>query len=404
VSRDGVEGATASRVVLRAGAATHTGLVRSVNQDRLVAIDGRLYGVADGMGGHRAGEVAAEITATRLAADARAADALDAGWLRRSIEAANDDVFARSQHDGSVAGMGTTITAMALSESARDPMVAVANVGDSRTYRMRSGDLELLTEDHNVVAELVRDGTITEEQAKVHPRRSVMTRAVGVEPAVEIDLLEVLLAVGDRFLLCSDGLHGFVAEPRIAGALRRLADPEEAAHELVQLALAAGAPDNVSVVVVDVLADGDAALLASRSLESNVRAASAPSAPRDGPSADAAGPPAPAPRPGPARRSRTVTVRVAVFLAALTAVGAVALWAIRTGSSSTEPSTVPPTVGSTVDPFADEPAVTGSEQPTPTPTTAGSAATSSSPEPITTTPPTPAASAPDPVVSTAGTG
>lgn len=398
MSADGLPAARVSRsgVALFGGTATHTGLVRAVNQDRIVAVAGRLYGVADGMGGHRAGEVAAEIAAARLGTDAHAAVTVDAAWLLRSIQAVNGAVFEQSMSDGALAGMGTTITALVLSETGDDPSVGIANVGDSRTYRLRAGELELLTEDHNVVAELVREGAITEEQARTHPRRSVMTRAIGVEPTVDVDILEVLVAVGDRFLLCSDGLHGFVAEQRIAGALRRLADPAEAARELVQLALAAGAPDNVSVVVVDVVSDGDAALRASLLVETDGHVLP-PLTPPDHPTAQpSAWEPAavvrPSHEPAPSRAAagpRLFTARSLVFVLLLAGVAAVAVWAVRLGSSSPAVSTVPVTVAATVDPFADPstsagPATTAATATTVTPSSSAVSPSTSVPRPTST--------------------
>ncbi len=398
-----------SGLLLHAAAATHTGLVRTTNQDRIAVVEGRLFAVADGMGGHRAGEVAAELTVERLGADARDAGVLDARWLGAAVQTANGIVHGRSLSDGALAGMGTTVTALVRTEHGQHPSVAIANVGDSRTYRLRTGELELLTEDHNVVAELVREGAITEEQARTHPRRSVMTRALGVEPVVAVDVIEVDVIAGDRFLLCSDGLHGFVAEGRIAAALRRLADPAEAADELVGLALAVGAPDNVSVVVVDVLADGDAARRAS----AGVRPTALAPGPRPDPHGDAgsgfggpgssgssgslgslgssgssagAGVPlgVPAGVPVGARSAPALTARVAVFVALLGVIVAVAVWAVRLGSSgsSSGPATsvTGTQVSTTLDPFLDvatvaPPALPGTAATVAPPALPGTAAT-----------------------------
>jgi PPM family protein phosphatase len=352
-------------IVLRSGAATSTGLVRASNQDRVLVVDGRLFAVADGMGGHRGGEVAAGIAVDTLAAaDARASRGTgdDAAlWLRTAVDAANQEVFQRSVADHSLSGMGTTITALMLVEKPDEPMIVIANVGDSRTYRLRAGELEALTEDHNVVAELIRDGTITPEQARTHPRRSVMTRSVGVEPDVQVDMSLVLIAEGDRFLLCSDGLHGFVNDSRIAAALRRLADPEEAARELIDLAMGAGAPDNVSVIVVDVVSDGGVALSASRvvevvPVEQPMTARSAiDSADDDGERVAFGSVPSAGVDSDRGRQPRLVTSRSVIFIALLGLIGAVIVWAVRVGSSDPTPLPTTAAVTSTIDPFQDAP-------------------------------------------------
>ncbi len=323
---------------LRGGSSSEVGR-RQVNQDRvLLSDDNRLFAVADGMGGHRGGATAAELAVTELAQH----PLTDTLSLRDAIIAANRIVFERSQNDPELQGMGTTITAVALVEVDGEERIAIANVGDSRTYLLRNGELEQLTEDHTLVAELVRDGHLTADEAKTHKNRSVVTRAIGVEPDVDVDLLEVLPAAGDRYLLCSDGLTGDVGTALIAATLRRFADPGEASRDLVRVALANGSKDNISAVVVEVDSDGDLAVAASSALVSTPMAGHA-----DG-SEDTADPdamtidgavPASAKRlsgrsnAGPAttrapRKKRVITVRSVLFFALLGIIGGVAWWAL----------------------------------------------------------------------------
>jgi PPM family protein phosphatase len=241
------------------GHATDAGRVRTNNQDRIVAVDGLLYGVADGMGGHRGGEVAAEVVATGLRelTGRETLSALTTEIVTNEISELNDRVLTRANDDEDLYGMGTTLTAIALATTetpnGTEQVVSVFNVGDSRTYLLRNGELTQLTEDHSVVGDLIRAGKITPEEAKTHRQRSVVTRALGVDTTVEIDVLEVLPAPGMRYLMCSDGLTGEVPDELIGSILRRLANPAEAARELVRMAVERGGRDNVSVVVVDII-------------------------------------------------------------------------------------------------------------------------------------------------------
>ncbi len=237
--------------ILQAASSTDLGR-RQVNQDRvLVDHTHQVYVVADGMGGHRGGATAAEMAVAAIAGS----DVTDSAALIRAVESANAAIFERSRTDPDLHGMGTTITAMAIVVADGEERLSIANVGDSRAYRLRAGELELLTEDHNIVSELVRDGQLSPQEARTHRQRSVLTRAVGVEPEVAVDVLEVLPTEGDRFLLCSDGLTGDVDKSQIAGILRRYADPAEACRDLIRVALAAGSKDNISAVIVDVMHD-----------------------------------------------------------------------------------------------------------------------------------------------------
>ncbi|MCZ7527900.1 MAG: Stp1/IreP family PP2C-type Ser/Thr phosphatase [Acidimicrobiia bacterium] len=234
---------------LTARGATDVGRVREENEDGFL-VDERvgLYAVADGMGGHRAGEVASATALEALRASVAAGSA-----VRDAVLAANAAVHEKAAGDAELAGMGTTLTAATL---AAGGTLLVAHVGDSRAYVLRDGELRQVTVDHSLVEELVREGRLTPEQATVHPHRSIITRALGVDAEVEVDLYSVELRPGDRVLLCSDGLTSMVRPDGVATVLRREDDAERAARALVDTANAAGGEDNITVVVVDV-EDGD---------------------------------------------------------------------------------------------------------------------------------------------------
>jgi protein phosphatase len=256
---------------LRSGAASDVGRARSNNQDSfLVLADQGLYVVADGMGGHQGGEVASKL----------AVDSLRAGYLDRSADAltdaiaeANERIHEAGEGDPDLRGMGTTIVVAAVVPYEDDDevddhgtQVLVANVGDSRAYLFRDGDLTQLTEDHSMVADLLREGRITEAEAEVHPQRNIVTRVLGPYDQVDIDVWPVDAVRGDRLLLCSDGLFNEVAADQIAAVLRRLGDPQDAASELVRRANESGGRDNITVVVIDVVDDGGVAESASAAL------------------------------------------------------------------------------------------------------------------------------------------
>ncbi|MDQ1446316.1 MAG: family protein phosphatase, partial [Acidimicrobiaceae bacterium] len=252
--------------------------------------------------------------------------------LADAVRRANDAIFDRAREDPALRGMGTTLTAVALVEEDEDDVLAVVNVGDSRAYRMRDGELEQLTDDHSLVEEMVRTGRLTPDEASIHPQRHILTRALGVQPDVEVDCFGVTPFVGDRYLLASDGLMNEVADHEIASILRRHHDPDDAAHELVHLARTNGGSDNITVVVVDVVDDDDRAARASAAV------AATPLAPRpvERDIAVAATPPQPEPRAPeavesatpPARRPRRITVKAVVFVLALLLVLAGALAAV----------------------------------------------------------------------------
>jgi serine/threonine protein phosphatase PrpC len=230
------------------GVRTDKGRVREGNEDdKLTDKTMGLYAVADGMGGHQAGEVA-----SATAIEALRAAVASGTPIRDAITLANDAVLERSAADERLRGMGTTMTAATL---AAGGTLLIGHVGDSRAYLVRDGELRQITEDHSLVEEMVRGGELTPEQAEVHPQRSVITRALGIDPGVEVDLYPVELQEGDRVLLCSDGLTGMVRTEEIAAVLQREPDPQKAASELVEAANEAGGEDNITVVLLDVVAD-----------------------------------------------------------------------------------------------------------------------------------------------------
>lgn len=267
---------------------TDVGRVRSHNEDSIL-VEPPLFAVADGLGGHEAGEVASSIAIEALvkAAPRRA----DAKALGRAVRTANRAVIRATREGLGREGMGTTLTA-AIVDGAR---IAIAHVGDSRAYLLRNGHLERLTEDHSMVADMIRQGTLTEEQSRSHPQRSVITRALGSDPNMVADIFEVEAAVGDRLLLCSDGLTGMLTDEQIGKTLDAYRDSELAVRMLVDAANEAGGHDNTSVVVVDIIGEP---------------AASAP------------------------QRSHRAWLAVVAWALALTAVVGVAIWGTHTYASN----------------------------------------------------------------------
>lgn len=235
---------------------TDIGRVRAHNEDAILT-EPPLFAVADGLGGHEAGEVASNIAIAALldAAPARA----DAKALGRAVRAANSAVIKAAREGRGREGMGTTLTAVV----AEGPLLAVAHVGDSRAYLLHGAVLERVTRDHSMVADMIDQGTLTEEQARVHPHRSVITRALGTDPNMYADTFEVDASPGDRLLLCSDGLTGMLTDDQIAELLGEYGDPELAARALIDAANDAGGHDNISVIVVDI--SGETPVSPSRS-------------------------------------------------------------------------------------------------------------------------------------------
>ena len=237
-------------MILQASAATDVGLRRRVNEDRYALVpDLGLYLVADGMGGHRAGQMASQLaaqTAVRTAQALEGAAISLSEKLRQVVACANRDIFSTAEANPAYAGMGTTLVAILASEG----RLALAHVGDSRAYLLRHGTLRLLTDDHSVVAELVRRQEITQEDARAHPQRHVLTCALGVRPDVQGDLIEMTPKDGDVFAMFSDGLTNHVRDEEIAVALCNTPDLHEACEGLVEMANDRGGEDNITVVLV----------------------------------------------------------------------------------------------------------------------------------------------------------
>ncbi|MET0909420.1 MAG: PP2C family serine/threonine-protein phosphatase, partial [Ilumatobacteraceae bacterium] len=271
---------------LRWGTATDPGRIRPDNEDNLLA-GPQVFAVADGMGGHRAGEVASAIAVDLLRARLGAPGA-DLETVIAAISEANGSIYRAANGNPDQQGMGTTVTALVVITDRRDApgattsetlaaepdagddpgagastepapatpageQLALVNVGDSRTYLLRHGRLRRVTVDHSYVQELVATGNITDDEARTHPRRNIVTRALGIDPSVRVDAWTLPLVRGDRFLLCSDGLVDEVVDDEIVAVLDRVGDPQAAADELVAIANAQGGRDNITVVVVDVV-------------------------------------------------------------------------------------------------------------------------------------------------------
>ena len=245
---------------LKWGAFSDVGMVRQQNEDSFLAEE-TLFVVADGMGGHNAGEVASALAVTTLKAGARLGID-DAEVFRELVQQANSAIYTASLDDSTQSGMGTTVTALSIVEG-EEPRVLVANVGDSRAYLWRSGALSRLSVDHSYVQELVNEGIITPEAARVHPRRNIVTRALGIDRSVNVDVFTHFVRTGDRIILCSDGLVDEVADIEIAQVLGQHTDPQETAEALVMVANTNGGRDNTTVIVVDVLDDISEPLVAS---------------------------------------------------------------------------------------------------------------------------------------------
>ena len=227
------------------GSRTDIGCLRDHNEDSLV-VTPPLFAVADGMGGHAAGEVASEI-AVRVLSEL-APEHPDVEALGRAIEEANRAVIQAAREGRGRQGMGTTMTA-AMLEGER---LVIAQVGDSRAYLLHQGKLQQLTRDHSLMADMIEAGQLTPEEARTHPQRSVITRALGSDAHLHPDIYEINVETGDRLLICSDGLSGMIFDDQIENTLRRVQDPQRCASQLVNEAIAAGGHDNVSVIVADV--------------------------------------------------------------------------------------------------------------------------------------------------------
>ena len=230
-------------------ALTDIGRVRTHNEDAVLA-QPPLFVVADGLGGHEAGEVASSIAVETLRDHAPRRP--DAKALARAVKAANREVIRSAREGFGKQGMGTTMTA-AIVEGTR---IALAHVGDSRAYLLHDGKLARVSEDHSMVADMIRRGQLTEAEARYHPNRSVITRALGTDPNMLADTYELDASPGDRLLLCSDGLTGMLEDGLIAEILTENRTPDQAARVLVDTANDAGGHDNVSVVIIDIEGPG----------------------------------------------------------------------------------------------------------------------------------------------------
>jgi serine/threonine protein phosphatase PrpC len=234
----------------RATALSHPGRKRRRNEDAWVC-QPPIFAVADGMGGARGGEIASRLAAAALREDETGATGEDR--VIGLIQEANRRVYERSSEDSDASGMGTTVT-LALVE---DGAVTIGHVGDSRAYLIRDRELEQLTDDHSLVAELVRSGRLSPEEAESHPQRSVITRALGTDPDVDVDTLSVEAKPGDLFLICSDGLTSMVGDEAILDIVERnRGNLEAAAKELVNTANRSGGEDNITVVFFEIAEEG----------------------------------------------------------------------------------------------------------------------------------------------------
>ena len=231
------------------GSAMDQGQVRPTNQDALL-VSAPLFAVADGLGGLPRGEVASQLALDTL--KARFTDPLSAETLAEAAREAARTVWQRANAEPALEGMGTTLTAVAVLEGVGQTRLAIVNVGDSRAYLFQEGQLSQLTHDHSVVQNLIDAGEVAQEQWRTHPQRALLTRALGMAPVVEPDVTLPALAGDARVLLCTDGLTSQVDDTQLAAVLSSVADPEQAATELVQLASRNGGTDNTAVIIIDI--------------------------------------------------------------------------------------------------------------------------------------------------------
>jgi protein phosphatase len=241
-------------LTLAIGAATDTGNLRGQNEDSHIAQQG-LFAVADGMGGHNAGEVASAMAIEYLRGVALGGVA-SAEAFAQVVRDLNNAIFSAATATTDQRGMGTTLTAAALldstSETDQPSQIVIANVGDSRTYLLRSGELRQLSVDHSYVQELVTEGLLTIDEARTHPRRNIVTRALGIDAQVSVDTWTIPMFDGDRFMLCSDGLVDEVPLNEITEMMREHTTPQQVAERLVTAAKWHGGRDNITVIVLDV--------------------------------------------------------------------------------------------------------------------------------------------------------
>jgi len=231
---------------MKASARTDVGLVRTVNEDNYLLGD-VLFAVADGLGGHEAGEIASKMAVNMLKEHPLSDERDPANRLREAFTRINAAIYQRSISDQSCRGMGTTLTALLI----HDGTAYIGHVGDSRAYLARNDVIYQLTEDHSVVGELVKMGMLTKSEAKVHPQRNLLTRAMGILPTVDIEVVEAKVEPGDRYILCTDGLSGAIDDSGILDVVMSHQEaPEKVVDELIAMANQNGGYDNVTVVAV----------------------------------------------------------------------------------------------------------------------------------------------------------
>lgn len=232
-------------------ARTHIGKVRASNQDAILVCPGKygIYGVADGMGGHKAGDVASRI-AVAVVEEKLRDEQPSPQKLQSAIEEANYQIYQKQLNNPDYSGMGTTMTVIWEDQN----RVLLGHVGDSRAYRIRQKGIGQISQDHSMVAEMVRQGLITDEEARVHPYRNIITRALGTDSTVEVDVAEWDKQEGDLYLLCSDGLSEYVREEGMLYILSRHPSLEESADVLLTMALEGGGRDNISLILAEVTA------------------------------------------------------------------------------------------------------------------------------------------------------
>lgn len=239
-------------LTIRHGVATDTGNVRAQNEDAFFA-SSTLFAVADGMGGHNAGEVASALTTQLLGALPQGAVSTPQAFVA-VVQQINQSIYEAATAASEQRGMGTTLTALAIvanDNSAEPPHMVLANVGDSRAYLVRDGQLRQLSVDHSYVQDLVTEGLLTPDEARTHPRRNIVTRALGIDISVSVDSSIIPIIAGDRFMLCSDGLVDEVPPHEIESLCLLRADPIEVAQALVASAKKHGGRDNITVIVID---------------------------------------------------------------------------------------------------------------------------------------------------------
>ncbi len=234
---------SAEQGLIRCAWRTDVGRLRKNNQDAVILGNG-LAAVADGMGGHRGGEIASAGLRDGLLRETKDSKP-GTGSLTEAVKKVNLELWQKQENDSSLSGMGTTLTVIWPAETD----MIIGQIGDSRAYLLRGGELTQKTEDHSMVADMVRKGVLTEEQAACHPMRNYITRAVGTEEDVEIDVTTCRRQKGDRWLICSDGLHGMITQAQLLEAMST-EDLEEAADKLLQAALLSGGKDNITLILL----------------------------------------------------------------------------------------------------------------------------------------------------------